>query len=69
MVQVSIEVRRGFARFRVAVRAESIQRAVNLVEKRFPDREVMVKFPIDPEEFFVEASAAPTAEFEQRLAA
>jgi hypothetical protein len=68
MVQVSIEVRRGFARFQVAVRAESIRRAVNLVEKRFPDREVMVKFPIDPEALFVEASAAPIVEFEQKLA-
>ena len=69
MVKVSIEVRRGSARFRVAVRAESIRRAVNLVEKRFPDRDVMVRFPIDPEEFFVEASIARTVELEQKLAA
>jgi hypothetical protein len=32
MVKVSMEVRSGAARFQVAVRAESIQRAVSLVE-------------------------------------
>ena len=58
MVKVSIEVRSGAARFRVGVRAESIERAVNLVEKRFPGRNVNVSFPIDPEGFFGEGSAA-----------
>jgi hypothetical protein len=67
MVKVSIEVRSGAARFCVGVRAESIERAVSLVEKRFPGRNVKVSFPIEPESFFVEGSAART--FEQKLAA
>jgi hypothetical protein len=66
MVKVSIEVRSGAARFRVGVQAESIERAVNLVEKRFPGRNVKVSFPIDPEVFFGECSAAQTF---QQLAA
>jgi SSS family solute:Na+ symporter len=36
MVRVSIEVRNGAARFCVAVRAESIRRAVRLVRGRYP---------------------------------
>jgi hypothetical protein len=67
MVKVSIEVRSGAARFCVGVRAESIERAVSLVEKRFPGRNVKVSFPIEPESFIVEGSAART--FEQKLAA
>ena len=57
MVKVSIQVSNGTARFSVAVRAESIQRAVSLVGGRYPGREVRVKFPIEPEGFFVEDSA------------
>ena len=66
MVKVSIEVRSGAARFRVGVRAESIERAVSLIEKRFLDRNVKVNFPSDPESFFSEGSAARTF---QQLAA
>ena len=69
MVKVSIEVRNGAARFRVAVRAESIQRAVSLAEERFPGRTIRVSFPINPEDFFAEASTARTVEYEQKLAA
>ena len=54
MINVSVEVREGAAPFRVAVRAESITRAVSLIEGRHPGREVRVVFPINPEEFFLE---------------
>ncbi len=54
MVKVSIEVRSGAVRFDVAVRAESIRRTVSIAEGRYPERNVRVKFPIDPEGFFVE---------------
>lgn len=57
-VRVSIEVRNGAARFNVAVQAESIRRAVGIVARRYPDRDIGVKFPIDPEGFFVEDRAA-----------
>jgi hypothetical protein len=60
MVKVSIEVRSGGARFDVAVQAESIHRAVSFVEERYPNGSVKVKFPIEPESFFVEDPSAPT---------
>ena len=58
MVKVSIEVRSGDTRFSVMVRAESIERAVSLIAKLHPDRDYRVKFPIDPEGFFVKDPAA-----------
>jgi hypothetical protein len=54
MVKVSIEVRSGAAHFDVGVQAESIQRAMSLVMGRYPEGSVKVKFPIEPESFFVE---------------
>ena len=53
MIKVSLEVREGAARFRVGVRADSIDRAVSIMKGRHPDRDVRVVFPIDPEDFFV----------------
>ncbi|MDP8946586.1 MAG: hypothetical protein M3N09_00595 [Actinomycetota bacterium] len=58
MVKVSVEVCSEGAHFDVAVRAESIERAVNLVEGRYPGRDIRVKFPINPEGFFVKDPAA-----------
>jgi hypothetical protein len=58
MVKVSIEVRDGAAHFRVAVKAQSIQQALNLVQARYPGNIARVKFPINPESFFIEDSAA-----------
>jgi hypothetical protein len=57
MVKVSIKVRSGAYRFCVAVQAESIQRAVSLVAGRYPGGDYGVKFPIDPEGFFVKEPA------------
>jgi hypothetical protein len=56
-MSVSVEVRNGAARFKVAVQAESIRRAVSLVGERYPGRDVSAKFPKDPEGLFVEAPA------------
>jgi hypothetical protein len=58
MVKVSIEVRDGAARFTVTVKAQSIQQALNLVQARYPGNIARVKFPINPESFFIEDSAA-----------
>jgi hypothetical protein len=60
VVRVSIEVRSGAARFDVAVQAESIQRALTIVGAHHPGSDVRVRFPIDPETFFVNDPAAPT---------
>jgi hypothetical protein len=45
MVKVSIEVCTGAAPFDVAVRAQSIERAVSVVMGSYPDCYVRVKFP------------------------
>ncbi|HEX8259102.1 MAG TPA: hypothetical protein VF558_02285 [Rubrobacteraceae bacterium] len=58
MVEVSIGVSSGAARFQVAVRAESIQRATNLVATRYPGRVCRLKLPINPERFFVDDATA-----------
>jgi hypothetical protein len=57
MVKVSIEVRNGTAHFNVAVKAQSIEQAANVVRVGYPDCGVRVKFPIDPEGFFVNEPA------------
>ena len=57
MVEVSVDVRKGTARFRVGVRAESIRRALSAVGARYPTSEVRVEFPIEPEGFFVSGSS------------
>ena len=58
MVKVSIEVCSGTARFMVGVKAENIQQALGIVQARYPAKVAMVKFPIDPEDFFVDERAA-----------
>jgi hypothetical protein len=61
MVKVSIEVHNGVARFDVAVRAESIRRAVELVGGRYPGRDVRVKFPSVLEGLSIEQPAQKLA--------
>jgi hypothetical protein len=58
MVKVSIEVRNGTARFMVEVKAKNIKQALRIVQTRYPAGVATVKFPIDPEGFFVEERAA-----------
>jgi hypothetical protein len=58
MVKVSMEVRSGAAHFDVAVQAESIQRAVSFGKERYSKGSVKVKFPIEPESFFLEDPTA-----------
>jgi hypothetical protein len=53
MIKISVEVREGADPFRVAVQAESIGRAVSIMEGRHPGRDVRVVFPIEAEEFFL----------------
>ena len=60
MVKVSIEVRSGAAHFAVGVQAESIQRALSFVKQRYSMGSVKVKFPIEPEGFFVDDRRAPS---------
>ena len=53
MVKVSIEVHNGAALFKVAVRAQSIERAASVVRGSYPGCDIRVKFPIDPAGYFV----------------
>jgi hypothetical protein len=52
VIRVSVEVCSGAARFRAAVWAENIERAVGLVNARYPGTEATIIFPIDAEAFF-----------------
>ena len=58
MVRTSVQVSSGTARFRVAIQAESIERALEIVASQNPGKACEVTFPIDPESFFVEDSVA-----------
>ena len=60
MIRISVQLTRGAARYRVAVQAESIERALEIVERQNPGCEAKVAFPIDPEGFFVWDTAATT---------
>ena len=65
MVRVTVEVGRGAIQYRIAVQAESILRALEIAEGMNPGREIKVTFPIDPDSFFVEESAAVAGRIEQ----
>lgn len=62
MVEVSVEVVGGAARFRVTVRAESIERALEIVGERHPGKNVQLMFPLDPDAFFAGDSEVVEAE-------
>ena len=72
MIRVSVEVHSGTAHYRVAVWAESIERAVALVGRRYPGGKARVLFPIEPEAFFakdpVSASGMIRPETSERAA-
>jgi hypothetical protein len=69
MVRVSVEIRSGTASFRVGVQARSIKRALSVVGARYPQGEVRVIFPIEPESYFVggPAARAEMVEFEHPM--
>jgi hypothetical protein len=54
MIRISVQVSSGAARFKVAVEAESIERALEIVARQNPGKDCEVMFPIHPETFFVE---------------
>ncbi len=58
MIRISVQVSSNAARFNVAVEAESIERALEIVARQNPGKECEVTFPIDPETFFVQDSIA-----------
>ena len=56
MVKVSVEVHNGAAHFSVSVKAQSIERAMSVIKGSYPGCTARIKFPIDPEGFFVKES-------------
>jgi hypothetical protein len=54
MIKIAIEVKSGTTTFKVAVQAESIQGALEIVKRYHAGKECEVVFPIDPEGYFVE---------------
>ena len=58
MVKISVEVSSGAARFRVSVQAQSIERALEIVQWQNPGKDCKVSFPIDAEAFFEKDSSA-----------
>jgi hypothetical protein len=54
MIKIAIEVKSGTTSFKVAVQAESIQGALEIVKRYHAGKECEVVFPIDPEGYFVE---------------
>jgi len=54
MIKISIEVKSGAARFKVASQAESIEWALEIAKRYNSGKECKVVFPTDPEVFFVE---------------
>ena len=65
MVRITVEVGSGAIRYRVAVQAESIRRALEIMEGMNPGKEIKVMFPIDPESFFVDEPGAVAGQIEQ----
>jgi hypothetical protein len=53
MIRVLVKLGDDSTGFRVSVRAESIERAVDLASEQYPGSKVKVLFPIDPESFFI----------------
>ena len=65
MIRVFVEVTGEALPLKVEVHAESISKAVRIVEEHYPGHAVQVVFPIDPEEFFVEGSQQDGAKQDQ----
>ena len=58
MIRISVVLTRGAAHYRVAVQAQSIGRALEIVEGQNPGCQAKVTFPTDPETYFVRDAAA-----------
>jgi hypothetical protein len=69
MVRISVEVNSGAARFRVSVQAQSIERALEIVQRQNPGKDCKVTFPIDTEPFFVEEDSVAKVGAVRKVAA
>ena len=67
MVKMVVQVRSGAARFRVAVQAESIERALEIAMKQNLGRNCEVTVPINSKAFFVAESATTSGPADRDL--
>lgn len=58
MARIAVKVGRGAVRYRVAVQAESVGRALEIVEGLNPGGDFRMTCPIDPEASFVRDTAS-----------
>ena len=65
MVRIAVQVTSGAARFSVAVQADSIERALEIVKRQNPERDCEVAFPVDPGAFCVAEPAATSGSAER----
>ena len=69
MIRISVEVGNEGNAVGVTVQAESIAQALTMAGGVFPDSELRVSFPLDPDSFFVQDGSAagliPPALFER----
>ena len=68
MIRIAVEVGQGADRYRVAVRAESIGRALEFVGRQSRGREVKAVFPLDPEAFCVQGVAGEVGGLDREAA-
>lgn len=69
MIRISVEVGGGAARYRVAVQAGSIRRALEIAEALRPGGDPKVTLPVEPEASFVGDPAAAAGSVEREKAA
>ena len=58
MIRVVVEVWNEATRFSALAQAKSVRGAASIVAAAYPNAVVRVKFPIDPEAFFVQDPSA-----------
>ena len=67
MIEVLVEVGNDTAHFGVAVQAEGIRQAVDIVKSYYSGASVRVVHPIEPETFFVRDPTAPAGLIELQM--
>jgi hypothetical protein len=58
MTRITVEVGQGAARYKVAVRAKSIGRALEIVGRQYTGRDAKAAFPLNPKVFLAREAAA-----------
>ena len=58
IIRAPVEVTGNNGAFSIMVYAENLRQAEEIAANQFPGRAVSVRFPLDPEVFFIEGSTA-----------